>query len=88
MDSDGAISYAITWRFPDGSERRDSEPTFTTMRQRGVGEIVNLPNGPDGKGRPGTGYLWRVVAVEDDGQRLVLAYERPHAEMIEEISAS
>jgi hypothetical protein len=87
MESDGTISYAITWRLPDGAEERESEPSFRTKRQRDVGEIVNLPTGPDGKGRTGKGYLWRVVAVEEDAQRLVLAYERPHPEMMEEISS-
>jgi hypothetical protein len=44
-----------------------------------VGSIVNLPLRPDGAGREGKGYIWRVVEVDEEGT-LVLAFEGPHPE--------
>jgi hypothetical protein len=41
---------------------------------------VNLPIGANPETRPGKGYLWRVIAVEDSGGALVLEYVEAHPE--------
>jgi len=72
---------------PDGSTRKTL--TFTTRRKRAVGEIVNLPDGLDGRpSSPTKGYIWRVKAIEPHEAPLieallVLTYERPHPETVE-----
>jgi hypothetical protein len=80
METDGLITYSVTWQLPDGGQREQA-PVRT--RERAVGELVNFPMGPDGKARSGKGYVWRVVEVDQDACSLVLAFERPHPEMSE-----
>ena len=59
----------------------------TTSSQRGgdapLREIVNLPTTPDGTGRTGSGYIWRVSSIEEHEDPLidavlVLDFEQPH----------
>jgi dipeptidase E len=74
------FQYEVRFRLPDGIEK--SSGSFTTHRERQLGEIVNLPEGPDGLARGGKGFIWRIAAIEEDGT-LVLDYERPHPEQSE-----
>ena len=73
------IEYELRIRLPDG--REEPSGSFTTRRARAVGDVVNLPTGPDKKSRPGKGYVWRVARIEDGGRMLVLDYEAPQPEM-------
>lgn len=49
---------------------------FLTPRRRAVGDVVELPVRPDGELQPGEHYAWRVASVEDDGNVLVLEFDR------------
>jgi hypothetical protein len=84
-DPEQTITYKVRWRLSDGTEHVAGP--LTTRRRRGVGDFVNLPNGPDGRGREGKGYIWRVTALEDDDTTLVLAFERPHPERVEDVES-
>jgi hypothetical protein len=64
---------------------------LSTGRKRALGEIINLPDGPEQPSAPQPpghvtkGYHWRIKTVESDDvqridARLVLSYERPHPE--------
>jgi hypothetical protein len=75
-----ALTYIARLRLSDGT---NTDNKFTTRRRRAVGEIVNLPTTPDGTGRTGSGYIWRVSSIEEDEDPLidavlVLDFEQPH----------
>jgi hypothetical protein len=81
-------TYALRLRLPDGSEKDSGN--FTTGRKRASGDLVNLPDGPEGRSSrtPTTGYVWRVAEVRphDDPKVegcLVLDFERPYPETME-----
>jgi hypothetical protein len=80
-----AIRYRLWLRFPDGPlDLGGAKSCVRTRRARRIGDLVNLPTGPDGESHPGTGYLWRVTAVRDDGAVLALDYVRSHRAMVEQ----
>ena len=84
-DLEQMITYNIRLRLPDSTEREGGR--FTTRRRRLVGDLVNLPQGPDGRSLAGKGYIWRVAALEDGHTTLVLAFERPHRETVDDGAA-
>jgi hypothetical protein len=73
---DGENEYQLSLHLTDGTQMRACP--FRTRRVPGSGDFVNLPVGPDGRGIPGPGFVWRVRAAEDGGQTLILDYEMPH----------
>jgi hypothetical protein len=79
VSGDQPTEYVLRLRLPDGREKAGG--SFTTRRRRDAGDFVNLPTGPDNRSHPGSGYVWRVVGVEDEGRTLILEFDRPHAEM-------
>jgi len=72
--SHAPMVYKLRLCLPDGTERQNS--SLTTLRPRSAGDVLNVPLGPDGRSRPGRGFLWRVAALEDEGKTLVLGFER------------
>jgi hypothetical protein len=71
-DDDALIEYRLLLRNPDGESPGGM---FRTRRARNLGDLVNLPTGPDGSSEAGKGHTWRVVATGDEPPTLTLQPE-------------
>jgi hypothetical protein len=72
-DGQDRLEYRLDVRLGDGRSVR-SMP-FLTHHSRVVGDEIRIPIGPDGELRPGVLLAWRVVAVAENGKRLVLEHD-------------
>jgi hypothetical protein len=57
-DSGREVTYDLRLRLSDGSEIESG--TFTTRRTREIGDLVNLPTGPNNQSEAGTGSVGHV----------------------------
>jgi len=69
------VEYRIRRPLPDGTEL--PEGRMRTSSRYGLGDLVNNPVWPDGRSKEGRGCVWRVTAVENDGELLVLEVAEP-----------
>jgi hypothetical protein len=66
------FEYRVRVRLASGRVLRAAP--FLTPRERGLGDLVQLPVRADGELQPGERFDWRVTAIEDGGKVLVLEF--------------
>jgi hypothetical protein len=71
------FEYRLRVRLP--GDRLVRAAPLLTPRPRLLGDHVCLPVRADGELHPGERFDWRVVAVEEGGELLVLEFDRAHA---------
>jgi hypothetical protein len=73
-----SVEYRLTVRLRDG--RVVPSAPLLTAHRRHLGDEVRIPLRPDGELRPGEIHAWRVAAVGDGGDVLLLEHVAPEGD--------